>query len=239
LGLYLCVDKSGFKFWIQRIVVNGKRHELGLGSFPITTLAAARETALKNKRMIREGGDPLKAKHASQLINTLRTYAFPLIGEKKISEIATSDVMAVLTPFWTAKPETARRVRQRIGIVMKWAVAQGYWDYDPAQNVKEALPKQNKVQNHRKALPYSEVASCIRAMQNSNAAASTKLALEFLILTASRSGEVRNACWEEFTLEHSRQSPFLIWRIPAPPYEGKAGSHRSAFQAMHDYSRAS
>ena len=111
---------------------------------------------------------------------------FPLIGEKKISEIATSDVMAVLTPFWTVKPETARRVRQRIGTVMKWAVAQGYRDYDPAQNVKEALPKQNTVQNHRKALPYSEVADCIRGIQNSNAAVSTKLALEFLILTASR-----------------------------------------------------
>ena len=159
LGLYLRVDKSGSKFWIQRIVINGKRRELGLGSFPITTLAAAREAALKNKRMVREGGDPQKAKqalrsiptfeeaslkvydlnrptwtnakHASQFINTLRTYAFPLIGETKILEIATSDVMDVLTPFWTVKPETARRVRQRIGIVMKWAVAQGYRDYDP------------------------------------------------------------------------------------------------------------
>ena len=243
LGLYLRVDKSGSKFWIQRIVINGRRQELGLGSFPITTLAAAREAALKNKRILREGGDPLKAKqalrsiptfeeaslkvyelnrptwtnpkHASQFVNTLRTYVFPVIGEKKISEISTSDIMAVLTPFWTVKPETARRVRQRIGIVMKWAVAQGYRDYDPAQNVKEALPKQNTVQNHRKALPYSEVADCIRAIQNSNAAVSTKLALEFLILTASRSGEVRNACWEEFTLKGSRQYPAPVWRVPA------------------------
>jgi integrase len=248
-GLYLRVDKSGSKFWIQRIVINGKRRELGLGSFPITTLAAAREAALKNKRMVREGGDPLKAKqalrsiptfeeaslkvyelnrptwtnakHASQFINTLRTYAFPIIGEKKISEIETSDVMAVLTPFWTVKPETARRVRQRIGIVMKWAIAQGYRDYDPAQNVKEALPRQNKVQNHRKALHYSEVADCIKTIQNSNAAASTKLTLEFLILTASRSGEVRNACWDEFTLEGNQQSPVPIWRIPAPRMKAK------------------
>ena len=208
LGLYLRVDKTGSKFWIRRIVINGRRRELGLGSFPITTLAAAREAALTNKRMVREGGNPLKAKkalrsiptfeeaslkvyelnkptwtdakHASQFINTLRTHAFPLIGEKKISEIEISDVMAVLTPFWTVKPETARRVRQQIGIVMKWAVAQGYRDYDPAQNVQEALPRQNKVQNHRKALPYFEVADCIRAIQNSNAAASTKLAIGFL-----------------------------------------------------------
>ena len=99
--------------------------------------------------------------------------------------------------------------------------AHRYRDYEPAQNVKEALPKQNKVQNHRKALPYSEVADCIKAMQNSNAAVSTKLALEFLILTASRSGEVRNACWEEFTLEGSRQSPVPIWRVPASRMKAK------------------
>ena len=55
--------------------------------------------------------------------------------------------MAVLTPFWTVKPETARLVRHRIDTVMKWAVAQGYHDYDPAQNVNEAVPKQTKVQS--------------------------------------------------------------------------------------------
>ena len=79
------------------------------------------------------------AKHAAQFISTLQTYAFPKIGQLKISDIATGDVMAVLTPFWTVKPETARRVRQRIGTVMKWAVAQGYRDYDPAQNVNRGF----------------------------------------------------------------------------------------------------
>ena len=182
-GLYLRVDLSGAKFWVQRITVNGKRRELGLGSPPVITLANVRETALENKRMVRAGKDPLQAKrqargiptfeeatyrvyelnkptwnnakHAAQFTSTLQTYAFPKIGQLKISDITTSDVMAVLTPFWTVKPETARRVRQRIGTVMKWAVAQGYRDYDPAQNVIEALPKQNKVQNHRKAQHFS------------------------------------------------------------------------------------
>ena len=99
----------------------------------------------------------------------MQTYAFPKIGQLKISDVATGDVMAVLTPFWTVKPETARRVRQRIGTVMKWALAQGYREFDPAQNVIEALPKQNKVQNYRKALHYSEVAGCIAAIKISNA----------------------------------------------------------------------
>jgi integrase len=249
LGLYLRVDQGGSKFWVQRITVNGKRRELGLGSPPVITLANVRETALENKRMVRAGKDPLQAKrlargiptfeeathkvyelnkptwnnakHAAQFISTLQTYAFPKIGQLKISDIATSDVMAVLTPFWTVKPETARRVRQRIGTVMKWAVAQGYRDYDPAQNVIEALPKQNKVQNHRKALHYSEVAGCVDAIKRSKAGDATKLALELLILTASRSGEIRNACWDEFSLDISPSSPFPVWSVPASRMKAK------------------
>ena len=249
IGLYLRVDRSGAKFWVQRIMVNGKRRELGLGSPPVTTLANVREAALENKRMVRAGTDPLKAKrearavptfeqaaykvyelnkptwsnakHAAQFISTLQTYAFPKIGQLKISDVATGDVMAVLTPFWTIKPETARRVRQRIGTVMKWAVAQGFCDYDPAQSVKEALPKQSKVQKHRKALHYSEVAGCIAAIKSSNAGDTTKLALEFLILTAARSGEIRNARWDEVNLEVSPAWPCPVWSVPAAHMKAK------------------
>jgi len=249
LGLYLRVDPGGAKFWVQRITVNGKRRELGLGSPPVITLANVRETALENKRIVRAGKDPLQAKrqarviptfeeatykvyelnkptwnnakHAAQFISTLQTYAFPKIGQLKISDITTSDVMAVLTPFWTVKLETARRVRQRIGTVMKWAVAQGYRDYDPAQNVIEALPKQNKVQNHRKALHYSEVAGCINAIKRSKAGDATKHALEFLILTASRSGEIRNARWDEISVSISLSSPLPVWSVPADRMKAK------------------
>ena len=249
LGLYLRVDPGGAKFWVQRITVNGKRRELGLGSPPVITLANVRETALENKRIVRAGKDPLQAKrqarviptfeeatykvyelnkptwnnakHAAQFISTLQTYAFPKIGQLKISDITTSDVMAVLTPFWTVKLETARRVRQRIGTVMKWAVAQGYRDYDPAQNVIEALPKQNKVQNHRKALHYSEVAGCINAIKRSKAGDATKHALEFLILTASRSGEIRNARWDEISVSISPSSPLPVWSVPADRMKAK------------------
>ena len=248
-GLYLRVEASGAKFWVQRIMVNGKRCELGLGSPPVTTLANAREAALKNKRTVLGGGDPLKAKrmeraipsfkeaaykvfelnkptwrnpkHASQFINTIETYAVPKLGHLKVSDITPADVMAVLTPFWTDKQETARRVKQRLSLIFKWAVAQGYRDFDPAQNVAEALPKQTKVKKHRKALHYSEVSDCITAVQNSKAADATKLALELLILTALRSGEIRNACWEEFELESRPSSPHPIWRIPAGRMKAK------------------
>jgi len=248
-GLYLRVDKNGAKFWIQRIVVNGKRCELGLGSPPITSLASARDAALENKRIVVGGGDPIKVKrmarsiptfkdaaykvyelnrptwsnpkHASQFINTLETYAIPKLGHLKVSDITPADIMTTLTPFWTAKPETARRVKQRLSLIFRWTVAQGYRDYDPAQTVREALPRQSKVRKHRKALHYSEVAGCIRAVQNSKAGKSTKFALELLILTASRSSEIRNARWEEFELESGPRTPFPIWRIPRERMKSK------------------
>ena len=104
---------------------------------------------------------------------------------------------------------------------MKWAVAQGFCDYDPAQSVKEALPKQSKVQKHRKALHYSEVAGCIAAIKSSNAGNTTKLALEFLILTAARSGEIRNARWGEVNLEVSPAWPCPVWSVPAARMKAK------------------
>ena len=98
---------------------------------------------------------------------------------------------------------------------------QGFCDYDPAQSVKEALPKQSKVQKHRKALHYSEVAGCIAAIKSSNAGDTTKLALEFLILTAARSGEIRNACWDEINLEVSPAWPCPVWSVPAARMKAK------------------
>lgn len=236
-GLYLRVDANGSRFWVQRITVRGKRCELGLGSPALVTLAEARAKALQNRKLAREGGDPLQAKreanailsfeeaarkvhqihkptwknekHAAQFITTLETYAFPRMGKHKVQDVTTADVLAVLMPIWTEKPETARRVRQRIGTVMKWAIAQGWRQDNPAENISHALPKASKTQEHRKALPYAEVAGCISAVAASGAGASTKLALEFLVLTAARSGEVREARWDEIDMAAQ------VWEIPA------------------------
>lgn len=236
-GLYLRVDPNGSKFWVQRITIRGKRTEIGLGSPSLVSLAEARSKALENRKLARAGGDPLQAKrdaeavltfeeaarkvhaihkptwknakHAAQFISTLETYSFPRIGKLKVQDVTTADVLAVLSPIWTEKPETARRVRQRIGTVMKWAIAQGWRKDNPAQDIGQALPKTSKQKAHRKALPYTEVAGCIQAVQKSRAALSTKLALELLVLTASRSGEVREARWSEIDLERG------LWEIPA------------------------
>jgi integrase len=154
-------------------------------------------------------------KHAAQFLSTLETYTFPRIGRLKVSDVTTADVLAVLQPIWLEKPETARRVRQRIGTVMKWAVANGWRVDNPAEAISQALPKQTDTQQHRKALPYDKVPEFLEALKASDAGDATKLALELLILTASRSGEVRLAEWSEFDLEQG------IWTRPALRMKGK------------------
>jgi integrase len=244
-GLFLRVQPNGQRQWVQRITIRGKRCELGLGNPSLVSLAEARETALANRKLAVSGGDPMRAKkeaeavltfeeaarkvhalhlptwrnakHGAQFLSTLETYTFPRIGALKVGEVTTSDVLAVLTPIWTAKPETAARVRQRIGTVMKWAVAQGWRQDNPAQSIAEALPKRDKsLQQHRKALTYAEVADCLKVVQASNAGLSTKLALEFLVLTATRSGEARGATWAEIDLGASP-----CWTIPASRMKAK------------------
>ena len=127
-----------------------------------------------------------------------------------VNRIGTADVMAVLLPIWAEKRETARRVRQRISAVMRWAVAQGYREDNPAGDaIGAALPKTGVRTRHQPALPYPEVRGAMERVRASRAYPSTVLAFEFLVLTACRSGEVRGARWEEMDLE-ARE-----WRIPA------------------------
>ena len=144
-GLVLRVKPSGYKQWIQRLFIHGKRRELGLGPVRLVTLAEARDAALANGKVARAGGDPRaprrrsvptferaaakvfamhrttwSAKHAAQWASTLRMYAHPRIGGKRVDRITSTDVMGVLMPIWSAKHTTAKRVRERIGTVMKW-----------------------------------------------------------------------------------------------------------------------
>ena len=145
----------------------------------------------------------------------METYTFPRIGKLKVSEVTTADVLAVLQPIWLEKPETARRVRQRLGTVMKWAVANGWRTDNPAEAISQALPKQTDTQQHRKALPYDKVPEFLDVLKASNANTITKLALELVILTASRSGEVRLADWSEIDLDKA------LWTRPAHRMKSK------------------
>jgi integrase len=244
-GLYLVVDPSGAKRWVLRTVVRGRRRDIGLGGVNLVPLAEAREKALTYRKIAREGGDPLSekrkavismptfaaaaervfeehkdswrnAKHAAQWITTLRTYAFPLIGTQPVNQIEAPDILRVLGPIWLTKPETARRVRQRISTVLDWAKVAGYRSGEnPVIGVTKGLPKQAGKDDHLSALPYSEASAFIASLKETDLSEITKLAFEFLILTASRTGEVLGMKWEEVD-EASR-----TWTIPAERMKAK------------------
>jgi integrase len=243
-GLYLKVDPSGAKRWMQRLVIQGKRRDLGLGSASLVSLAEARECALQNRKLARAGGDPLasrkqsesimtfetaaqrvhdlhlptwrNAKHGQQWLNTLIQYAYPHFGKKRLDAMTSSDVLSALSPIWNKRPETARRVKQRIGTVLKWAIANGWRTDNPADAISKALPKHDSSGiKHQKALPYNQVAHALHRVQQSDASLSSKLAFEFMVLTATRSGETRKAVWDEFDIEKGE------WIIPSERMKSK------------------
>lgn len=134
------------------------------------------------------------AKHRAQWSSTLATYAHPLIGRKPVDEITTGDVLAILTPIWTTKPETASRVRQRLEAVFDWVIAQGWRPENPAgKAVTRALPRVSRVKRHHAALPVPDVPAALKTVRESEADTATRLAFEILALTAARSGEARLA----------------------------------------------
>ena len=243
-GLYLHVDPSGARRWVQKLVIRGKVRVLGLGGYALVPLAEAREQALANRRLARSGGDPLAArrrhrgmptfeeaaaevlkqkrrawrnpKHTKDWPASLQAYAFPLIGGKLVSDVTSADLLQVLAPIWHDKPEMARRVRQRISAVMKWAVAMQHRFDNPAGDpLGEALGRQQAVVRHMPALPHGEVADAVATVRGSRAWTGAKLAFEFLVLTAARSAEVRLATWNEIDLD------VRLWTIPGTRMKAK------------------
>ena len=239
-GLSLRVKRTArghlSKSWGQRITLDGRPRNLGLGTWPHVSLAEARQKCVLNlvarqrgelvtgrRRTVptfEEAVEKVIAVHAAGWKDggrsekdwraSLRDYAMPTFGGRPVNRIHTADVMGVLSPIWNEKRETAKRVRRRISAVMRWAVAQGYREDNPAGDaIGAALPKNEVRPRHHRALPYPEVAGAIATVRGSGAYPATVLAFEFLVLTACRSGEVRGARWEEVDLE-ARE-----WRIPA------------------------
>lgn len=161
-------------------------------------------------------------KHAAQWESTLATYAFPVIGEMAVDEITAADVLAVLEPIWTTKPETASRVKQRIETVMDWVITHGHRLDNPAGKAlfKVLLPV-NREPNHHPALHYSQVGWALAKVRESTSNQLTKLAFEFLVLTAARSGEVRKANWGEilwdrgtWEISHIKMKARRFHRVP-------------------------
>ena len=234
-GLFLNVTATGTKSWVQRVVVHGRRRDFGLGGYPAVSLADARQRCADNRKVIADGLDPFvekrkpavatfreaakivhemnlprwtSEKHAKSWLRVLERYAFPVIGDMPVDRVDCTYVLAVLNPIWTTKSETARRVRQRMRTVFRWAMSHGFIDYNPAGEVVEgALPRMPHIREHFRSLPYQEVGAALKTVEASGTSLSVKLCLRFLVLTAARSGESRGATWDEMDLEAR------TWRI--------------------------
>ena len=235
-GLHLFISKTGGKSWVQRMTIDGRRRDIGLGGYPSVSLAQARKRASDNREAIGNGRDPVAEKHRPAMptfreasyavheankprwrngshtlgwIQTLERHAFPKIGNKPVDTISRSDLLAVLTPIWSTRPETARRVRQRMRTIFRWAMANELVEGNPAgEAIDGALPSMPKVKAHLRALPYEEVGAALRTVDASQTSPASKLCLSFLVFTAARSGEARGATWDEIDMEGA------TWTIP-------------------------
>ena len=235
-GLYLRVGPTGAKSWILRTMVHGRRREFGLGSAALVTLAEARELGRQYLKTAREGGDPGALRKREQLTfreaarrvhrNLLPTWTstrhgeiwwsslekevFPHFGNRPIDTIGTADILRVLTPVWTTKHDTARRLKQRISTVFDWAKGAGHYrDENPVNGVTKALPTVKHEAEHMKSLPWQELPSFMKELQRREGMSG--LALRFIILTATRSGEARRATWSEIKGD--------VWEVPAERIE--------------------
>ncbi|MCY3775938.1 MAG: integrase arm-type DNA-binding domain-containing protein, partial [Candidatus Aminicenantes bacterium] len=241
-GLYLDVRPTGSRGWIQRLTIRGRRTELGLGGFPLVSLKEAREKAFANRKLARDGGDPRAEKrraesmptfadaagavwkqlrpgwrsprHARLWLRSLERHVLPHIGKMPIATVTSADVIVILAPIWHEKAATARKLRQRISAVLEWAVAMDLRPDNPCDRIGPVLGSQGKAVRHMRALPHGKVASALRTVRASNKRPVVKLAFEFLVLTATRSGEVREAVWTEIDRDEG------VWTIPAGRMKG-------------------
>lgn len=234
-GLFLIVSKSGAASWMVRVQKAGKRRDIGLGSAKKVHLALARERAGLIRSQVEAGLDPVaerqkaegvptfreaaalvfaanqkswrNGKHQRQWMQTLEAYAFPTIGDLKVSEVTASQVHDLLAAIWIEKEETARRVRQRVGAILNWGFSKGYREAEaPMHSISKGLPRQSRKAGHHAAMSYADVPAFMERLHEKETWG--RLALEAAILTAARSGEIRGATWDEINLESG------LWTIP-------------------------
>lgn len=241
-GLILEVSSPGSGSWLVRVQKDGRRRDVGLGSAKKVTLADARTAAGKVRSQVAAGIDPVaerrkarevptfrkaaalvhaeqkkawrNSKHGAQWLSSLETYAFPTIGDLPVNAVEAFHVRDLLAAIWLTKNETARRVRQRVTAIVDWAVAKGFREASlPMPVINRALPKVTEKRGHHAALPYADVPDFMVRLRERETWG--RLALEAAILTATRSGEVRGATWEEVDLEAA------LWTIPASRMKAK------------------
>ena len=259
-GLILAVGAGGNGSWMVRVQKDGKRRDIGLGSASKVTLSEARTRAAAARAQVEAGLDPVaqrrkaagiptfreaaaqvhaehkkgwkSGKHQDQWLRTLEVYAFPRLGDRLVGEIDGPAVRDVLADIWTDKPETARRVRQRIGAVLDWAYSKGHRESEaPMRSLSKGLPRQPKKTGHHAAMAYADVPGFLTRLRERESWG--RLALEAAILTAARSGEIRGATWSEVELEKA------LWVVPAARMKsGKEHAVPLAPAALRVFQRA-
>ena len=237
-GLRLVVTDLGTKRWALRMTIQGRRVERGLGLYPDVSLEEARHEASRLRGAAKQGIDrrreereKLKArctfeesfeiffavrerqlsnpKHRQQWRHTMRDYVMPVIGRRPVADVAAAEIVEILTPIWFSKPETASRVLQRLRAVFDSAILRGTRERaNPTIGVSAELGTDHRRVQHHQALPWSEVPKFVLELRQRPTTLATRLAFEFLILTAARSGEARGALWSEFDLDKR------LWTIP-------------------------
>ena len=252
-GLYLVVTPAGSRQWVQRITVDGKRMDKGLGGFPTVSLSEARKEAETNRAAVKRGENPFtmpkrerKAKEAQEAapvptfrevalmehrritaatgqtpttkrwLERLESHVFPSIGGTLVSDIDRAKVAEILNPLRATHAETARKLKQEMFAIFDFSASMNWRSDNPADKVCNRLlnPVKARVE-HREALPHAEVRNAVQKIRNSEAKRSTRLAFQFLVLTATRSAEVRFATWGEIDREAK------TWTIPAARMKAK------------------
>jgi integrase len=235
-GVYLQISKWKTRAWVFRYERFGKTHYMGLGPYPLISMAQARAKGRDAQRMLLDGDDPLSAKRQKrneeqlrlareqsfeqcalkylkghdvgwsqassvQWRQSLSAYVFPIIGKLPVAEIDLPLILKVLEPIWREVPETASRVRSRLEAILGWATVRGLRTGDnPARwtnNLKHLLPSRSKFDKREQfaALPYKDIGAFMQLLRAEQGVAAR--ALEFIILTAARRGEVLEARWSE------------------------------------------
>ena len=236
LGLYLDVRLSGSRAWVQRVVVDRIRRDIGLGGFPTVTLEQAREQVLENRRLIRQGVDPFARRLEQKGVPTIRElvpiviakrkkswrgsrteaswlrsfkdYVFPLLGDIPVNGVTLTDIERVVEPHWDAPGTAGHLVRQRLDVLFRHAVVHGYCSKNHAHDLLELLSPVRREPVNRPSLPHEEVRTALELVRESAASEVVKEVLLFIVLTAARLTEATGALWSEIDFNAR------VWHIP-------------------------
>ena len=237
-GMYLLVNPNGSRYWRWKYRFNNKEKVLALGVYPNVPMTDARDKVLEAKKMLDQNIDPgihkkqIKAStkhdtfkpiaeewhqkesgrwskgHSDQVWQTLKTDALPHLGNMSIKDIRTRDVLYVVKKIEDrGSLDVARRIKQRISSIFRYAIQTGYAEFNPVDALKDVI-KTRKVQ-HRKSLKQEELPAFLNALDSYRGYIVTKYALQLIVHTFVRPGELRSAEWKDIDLKKA------VWRLPA------------------------